>query len=171
MRGRVCSTITLVVDKGLNIIVDPGTLPHHGILIGELKKRALSIDDINIVCITHSHVDHYRYVGLFTQAKVLDYWGWWVGDSWGSATGIINDRIKIIETPGHTDDSITLLVKTSSGTIAICGDVFWDRDFPVDDPYAADKELLAASRKKLLQTADFIIPGHGDVFASSDAKQ
>lgn len=171
MRGRVCSTVTLVVDKGLHIIVDPGTLPHHGVLTEELKKRALSVDDINIVFITHSHVDHYRYAGLFTQAKVLDYWGWWIGDTWGSAAGSINENIKVLETPGHTDDSITLSVRTNIGTVAICGDVFWDKDYPVEDPYAVDKKLLQSSRKKVLETADYIIPGHGDIFASEDGWQ
>ena len=67
-------------------------------------------------------------------------------------------------TPGHSYDSITLLVKTNNGIVAICGDVFWKEDFPKDDPYASNKEKLEESRKKILEVADWIIPGHGKMF-------
>ncbi len=164
--GHACSTITLVEDKDLKIIVDPGTLSDPMVLIDALKKRNLSLDDINVVFITHSHLDHYKYVGLFPKAKILDYWGWWQGDLWSEneSDSIVNDNIKLIKTPGHSEDSITLLVKTEKGTIAICGDVFFKKNYPKDDPYASDKLLLKKSRQKLLEIADFIIPGHGDIF-------
>ncbi len=164
--GHACSTITLIEDKDLKIVVDPGTVSDPKVLIDALKKRNLSLDDINVVFITHSHIDHYKYVGLFPNAKILEYWGWWQGDLWSESEtdGIINDNIKVIETPGHSNDSITLLLKTHKGTMAICGDVFWKKNYPKDDPYASDKFLLKKSRQKLLKIADFIIPGHGDIF-------
>jgi glyoxylase-like metal-dependent hydrolase (beta-lactamase superfamily II) len=165
-QGKACSTITLVENKNLKIVVDPGTLSDPRVLIDALRKQNLSLDDINVVFITHSHVDHYKYAGLFPKAKILDYWGWWHGDSWSESEtdGIINDNIKVIKTPGHSHDSMTLLVETHKGTIAICGDVFWEKNYPKDDPYASDKLLLKKSRQKLLEIADFIIPGHGDMF-------
>ncbi len=164
--GHACSTITLIEDKDLKIVVDPGTLSDPMVLIDALKKRNLLLDDINVVFITHSHLDHYKYVGLFPEAKILDYWGWWQGDLWSEneSDGIINDNIKLIKTPGHSEDSMTLLVKTEKGTIAICGDVFFKKNYPKDDPYASDQLLLKKSRQKLLEIADFIIPGHGDIF-------
>jgi glyoxylase-like metal-dependent hydrolase (beta-lactamase superfamily II) len=170
--GRVCSTVTLVQDNDLNIIVDPGTLSSPQVLFQELNKRNLVPDDIDIVFITHSHIDHFKNVGLFTRARILDYWGWWDGDLWSKADGIINSNIQVLNTPGHSYDSITLQVKTGEGVIAICGDVFWDKDFPKyprDDPYAQDAALLEESRKKLVGTADYIIPGHGDRFHVSMA--
>ena len=166
--GRAGSTITLIEDKDLRVVVDPGALADPGLLLRELDKRGLSADDIDVVFITHSHMDHLRNIGLFPGAKILDYWGWWQGDVWSSPTGMINDHIKVIETPGHSHDSISLSVDTAEGVIAICGDVFWDSTFPErpeDDPFASDAALLAKSRKKLLETADYIIPGHGDIFA------
>jgi glyoxylase-like metal-dependent hydrolase (beta-lactamase superfamily II) len=165
-RGHACSTVTLIEDKEWKIVVDPGTLSEPKILIDALKKRNLSPDDINVVCITHSHIDHYKYVGLFPKAKILEYYGWWQGDFWSETetSGIINDNIQIIKTPGHSHDSITLLVKTHKGTVAICGDVFWKKNYPKDDPYASDNFLLKKSRQKLLKIADYIIPGHGNIF-------
>lgn len=78
--GHSCSTVTLVQDNGFNIIVDPGTLPNQTVLTDKLEEVGLSIDDINVVFITHSHMDHYRNIGMFPKAKVLDCWGWWEGD-------------------------------------------------------------------------------------------
>lgn len=74
------------------------------------------------------------------------------------------DDIKIIKTPGHSYDGITLFVKTGRGVIAICGDVFWKENSPKNDPYASDKEKLQESRKRVLEMADYIIPGHGKMF-------
>jgi glyoxylase-like metal-dependent hydrolase (beta-lactamase superfamily II) len=58
-------------------------------------------------------------------------------------------------------------VKTDQGKIAICGDVFWKKDYPKtpeDDPYADDRKTLKKTRKKVLEMADYIIPGHGRIF-------
>lgn len=162
--GASCSTITLVRGKGITMIVDPGTLKSQSLLVEKLKEEGLTIDDVNIVFITHSHMDHYRNIGMFPKAKALDYWGWWEGDVWSECDEDLTNDIKIIKTPGHNYDGITLLVKTDKGKIAICGDVFWKEDYSEDDPYASDKEKLKESRKKLLEIADYIIPGHGNMF-------
>ncbi len=162
--GHSCSTIVLVKDKNLKIIVDPGTVPDQNLIKERLKEEGLNVDDINMVFITHSHMDHYRNIGMFPKAKVLDYWGWWEGDVWKKANENVTEDIKVIKTPGHSQDSITFLVKTEKGTVAICGDVFWKENFPEDDPYATDKEKLKESRKKVLEMADWIIPGHGKMY-------
>ncbi len=161
---KTCPTIILVKDKDIVMIVDPGVLEDQKMLIDKLKEEGLTINDINIVCITHSHIDHYRNIGMFPKAKTLEYYGLWDGqiaDDWQEQ---FTDDIRIIKTPGHDYSSITLLVKTEKGTVAICGDVFWKENFPEDDPYASDKEKLKESRKKVLEIADYIIPGHGKMF-------
>ena len=162
--GHSCSTVALVQDKGLNIIIDPGTLPNQKMLIDKLKKVGLDVDDINIVFITHSHMDHYRNIGMFPKAKALDYWGWWESDVWNEYKNPLTNNIKIIRTPGHSSDGVTLLVETSKGKIAICGDVFWKEDYPKNDPYANNKKKLRESREKVIKMADWIIPGHGKMF-------
>jgi len=159
-----CCTITLVKDKNIIMVVDPGTLKDQKLLIEALKGEGLTINDVNVVCITHSHMDHYRNIGMFPEAKALDYWGLWDKDKvdeWGNQ---FTDDIKIIKTPGHNYDGITLLVKTDRGAIAICGDVFWKENFPEDDQYASDKGRLMESREKVLEIADWVIPGHGKMF-------
>lgn len=165
--GRSCSTITLVQDNNINMVVDPGTLADPELLINALKENNLTINDINIVCITHSHMDHYRNIGLFNKAKALDFWGWWENDTWTEYKEVSKD-IQILNTPGHSKDSITLLVKTDKGTIAICGDVFWKKDYPKHDKYAEDEQQLNKSRKLVLEKADFIIPGHGKMYSPGE---
>ncbi|MBD3208736.1 MAG: MBL fold metallo-hydrolase [Candidatus Nealsonbacteria bacterium] len=161
---RTCPTITLVKDKDIIMIVDPGVLESQQMLIDKLKEGGLTVHDINVVCITHSHIDHYRNIGMFPKAKTLEHWGLWdknTVDDWNEQ---FTDDIKIIKTPGHSYDNITLLVKTDRGTVAICGDVFWKKDFPEDDEYASDKEKLKESRSKVLKLSDWVIPGHGKMF-------
>lgn len=163
-KGHACSTITLVQDRNLNIIIDPGTTKNQNAIIQALKKEKLKASDINVVFITHAHTDHYRNIGMFTKAKTLDYWGWWDGDTSKKANKKITKNIEIIKTPGHSDDGMTMVVKTKLGKIAICGDVYWKKDFPKKDSYANNPKLLAKSRRTILKLADYIIPGHGDIY-------
>lgn len=164
---RACSTVSLVIDQDLKIISDPGSMANPDDLIKKLRKRGLTTKDIDMVFISHSHLDHYKYVGLFPDAKVLDYWGLWEGDRCRSGVRTVNKNISVVDTPGHTFDSITLLVNTNKGVVAICGDVFWEKDLPELDRFASDLKQLRKSRKLLLTCAHYIIPGHGGIFETS----
>lgn len=159
-----CSTISLIKDGNLNIVIDPGVLESQQILIDALKREGLSINDVDIVCITHSHIDHYRNIGMFPDAKTLEFFGLWDKNSvsdWGEQ---FSEDIKIIKTPGHNYDGLTFLVKTKEGIVAVCGDVFWKENFPEKDPYASDDKKLEESRKKVLQLSDYVIPGHAGIY-------
>ncbi len=159
-----CATVTLVKSKNITMVVDPGTMKYQNMLTEKLKEEGLTKDDINVVCITHSHIDHYRNAGMFPRARALDYWGIWEGDTVKDWKRKFADDIEILKTPGHNYDGITLLVKTYNGVVAICGDVFWKENFPKDDPYASDKIKLKESREKILEIADWIIPGHSGMY-------
>ncbi|MEK6820309.1 MAG: MBL fold metallo-hydrolase, partial [Nanoarchaeota archaeon] len=160
--GRTCSTISLIKDGGIIMISDPGTVKNQDVIKEALKKEGLKIDDINFVFITHSHIDHYRNIGMFPDAKTLEYFGIWEEDKQGEGwKENFSENIKIIKTPGHSNDNLTLLIKTNKGIVAVCGDVFWKENSPANDPYASDKEKLKESREKILKLADYIIPGHG----------
>ncbi len=166
-----CSTVTLIKDGDLIIIVDPGTMKDQAILIKKLREENLTIGDVNVVCVTHGHPDHYRNVGMFPKAKLLEYWGLWDRDSVEDWESPFSKDIEIIKTPGHDDAAITLLVKIDQGKIAVCGDVFWwttsekqEVDINKKDPFAKNQKRLVDSRKKLLEVADYIIPGHGKMF-------
>ena len=161
---KTCPTITLVRDQDFVIVVDPGVLENQNILADALKKEELSLEDVNTIFITHSHIDHYRNIGMFPNAKVIEYYGVWDKNKVEDRQNQLTEDIKIIETPGHNYTSLTLLVKIALGNIAICGDVFWKENYPEIDEYADDPEKLKETRKKLLELADYIIPGHAGMY-------
>lgn len=161
---KTCPTISLVRDGDIIMVVDPGVLESQQILIAELKKEGIEIDDVNIVCITHSHIDHYRNIGMFPKAKTLEYFGLWDKNTVEDWQKQFTENIKILKTPGHDYTSITLLVRTINGVVAICGDVFWKENYPKKDIYASDLKKLKKSRELVLKMADHIVPGHGKIY-------
>lgn len=162
---KTLTTTTLVRDRDWVIVIDPGVLESQDVLRDALAQEGLKIDDVNLVIITHSHLDHYRNVGMFPKAKNLEYWALWDGLKAGEWREQFSDDIRIIKTPGHNYDGLTILVKTESGMVAIAGDLWWKENNPQDhDPYASDQEKLKESRQNVLKLADWIIPGHGPMF-------
>lgn len=158
-------TTTLIKDEEIIAVVDPGVLNDKSILIDALAKEGLRIKDITHVFVTHSHIDHYRNVGMFpVTTKVLEYWAEWNGGRPKNWDEQFTRNIRIIKTPGHNYDGLTFLVKTKLGQVAIVGDLWWKENYPSDDPYASDMQKLKESRKKILEIADYIIPGHGKMF-------
>lgn len=161
------STITLVRDGDFVIVVDPGTIESQQIIIDALAKEGLSIHDVNYVCITHSHIDHYRNIGMFPKAKIIEFYGVWDGEVVVPWSENFSENIKIMVTPGHDSTSISILATTYEGVVAICGDVFWKENYPEDpyeDTYADNYDKLIESRKKILETADWVVPGHGGIY-------
>lgn len=157
-------TMTLVRDDDLVILSDPGVLDDQKILIDALAKEDLNINDVTHVFITHSHMDHYRNLGMFPRAIAIDYWGLWDGAKCEDRPEKLTNNIEIIETPGHSSDGLTMLIKTDKGTTAVVGDLWWSERGPENDPYASDPEKLIESRQKVSELADLIIPGHGGMF-------
>ena len=163
-RAKARATVSLIYDKDTVMVVDPGTLEDQQILIEALKKEGLTVNDITMVGITHSHVDHYRNVGMFPKAKVLEYWGLWDGVAWGAFEENFSKDIKVLKTPGHDYSCITFFVTTDNGVVAVCGDVFFNEDGPNQDPFATDSKKLDESRKLIVTTSDWIIPGHAPIY-------
>lgn len=161
---KTCPTITLVVDKDIVMVVDPGALDSQNILVDALVKEGYSVNDVNMVCITHSHAHHYLNVGMFPGVKVLEYFGLWTGGIVEDWQENFSDDIQILKTPGHDYTGLTLFVKTDDGVVAICGDVFWKESSPEFDMYATDQKALAHSRQLVMQMADWIIPGHAGMY-------
>lgn len=163
-------TVSLIKDGDIVMVVDPGTIGNKQILIDALQKEGLSVADVNYVCITHSHVDHYLNAGMFPKAKILEYFGIWDGEKFEDWNENFSENIQILKTPGHDETSITLFVKTGEGVVAICGDVFWRENYPEPelDIYASDIKKLEKSRKLIVEISHWIIPGHGGIFKTAN---
>ncbi len=167
------STVTLVKAGGKNIIVDPGC--NRKKLIGALQKEGLKTADIDFVLLTHNHADHSLLAGIFENAKVLTTEETYDNDN-QTAHGnkIPGTDLQIIQTAGHSQEHCSLVVQTANGTYIIAGDVFWWADNEaqavdiekIDDahPNEVNMNKLTVSRKKILEIADYVIPGHGKMF-------
>lgn len=168
------STTTLVQQNGLNLIVDPGC--NRVRLVESLAKNGLMTSDINYVLLTHGHTDHALLAGMFENARALNdseiYEGEKQVEHGGKVPGM---DLEIVETPGHSGDSCSLIVKSQEGTIVVAGDVFWwkdaeNKDYSFEalldhkDVYVEEYTILRTSRKRILEIADYIIPGHGKMF-------
>ena len=166
------STVTLVKTGGKNIIVDPGF--NREKLLNVLKEENLKTSDVDFVFLTHGHIDHSLLAGIFENAKIVDELYIYQKDAVIKHGGIIPDTdLKVIRTPGHKEEHCSLIVETKEGVYAVAGDVFWwmegekqevDINKPDADPEHMNIQKLVASRKKILEIADWVIPGHGKVF-------
>jgi len=164
---------TLVVDSGKRIIVDPGCNPQK--LLAGLANAGLKPKDIDFVFLTHYHVDHVLNVRLFPDAPVLDKDKVYKGDlEYFYKDKIPGTQVEVVPTPGHAKEHACLLVNTAEGVIAVAGDLWWWEDgkqktdakslLSLKDPSVTDYAVMLKSRRKILQRADWVIPGHGKAF-------
>ncbi|UCH88388.1 MAG: MBL fold metallo-hydrolase [Thermoplasmata archaeon] len=171
------STVTLIrsEDKG-NILIDTGEPSRRLELLSALKKKAGMVPaDINFLVVTHSHIDHVGNNELFVNANILAHKTDFLGRG-GKCFGITlikegyviseQPRAYVIETPGHTRGSISVIVE-SDKIYAITGDAL-----PIEDNYKQwvppginiDPALAIKSMERIVKIADVIIPGHDNMF-------
>lgn len=175
---RACGTITLVKSHK-NCIVDLGMPSDKALILKQLKAQRLTPKEIDYVILTHSDVDHIGNLNLFPDAVFIGGNDVIRGDhflEFFKEKYTIDENISVLHTPGHDNRSISVLVKTAKGLVAITGDLFeYNKDWLTIDtskawePWSQDPEKQNASRKKIWSTADFIVPGHGDMFAVDKA--
>ena len=169
------STTCLVTAENKKIITDPGC--NREKLLTALNKEGLTTDDIDYVFLSHCHLDHILLAGVFQKAKFITFDSNLMYDKdfmFEFDKRTLGKDVEIIETPGHVLEHLSLLVNTPNGKIAIAGDVIWwaDSEKQVFDINQKDRsqakglnvKKLTESRKKLLEIADYIIPGHGKMF-------
>jgi glyoxylase-like metal-dependent hydrolase (beta-lactamase superfamily II) len=169
------STVCLITTENKKIITDPGC--NRLKLLEALSRENLKTGDIDYVFHSHRHPDHTLLAGIFENAKhiTFDMGMMYENDTLTEfSKNILSDDIEIINTPGHVNEHISLIVKTSNGKIGIAGDVIWwlDGEPQIFDLHQRDHsqaidldmESLVKSRKKLLAESNYIIPGHGKMF-------
>ncbi|XP_057333085.1 metallo-beta-lactamase domain-containing protein 1 [Microplitis mediator] len=185
---------TLIKSPTINIIVDTMTAWDRDKIVTALRSHNIKPEDINYVICTHGHADHIGNNNLFTHARqhivghciqretIFD-------ESQIGTKGEyqLNEDIKVIATPGHTAEDITLLIKNcriinndandvdgsqalQTHCVAITGDLF-EKEADIADPElwkaVGSKELQqtqAKNRLMIIKTADYIVPGHGALF-------
>lgn len=169
---KVASTIVLVKAEDATIVVDPGMVASRDLITDGLAEHGVTPDDVTHVFISHHHPDHTVNIGMFPRAKVVDFGGIVEADIWSDHPDrwTITPGVWVLRTPGHTKQDASLIVETAEGVYAMTH-VWWtDEMQPTVDPLAEDQKALEASRLKVLEIADWIIPGHGEKFANPDRR-
>jgi glyoxylase-like metal-dependent hydrolase (beta-lactamase superfamily II) len=173
---RADGTVTLV--KGAHkVLVDTGGPWDRDAIISALAAEGLSPADVDHVICTHGHSDHVGNIGLFPHATLIVSHDISNGDLYTShpfARGeryAIDEHLEVIPTPGHTSQDVSVVVRTQAGVYAIAGDLFECEGDLVDEELwrasSEDSALQAESRARILSLADFIVPGHGGMFATA----
>lgn len=147
----------------------------------ELKKLAINPQDITHVVCTHGHSDHIGCNYLFLNAvehivgraistknvyRVIE----------DDSNHTIDEGIYVRPTPGHTLDSVSLIVENtnlSTKPVAVCGDLFEKRDDCFHELIwiGAGSESVEQQKRCRLEIAEMagvIIPGHGPKFEVTD---
>ncbi len=168
------STATLIKSNNNLIVFDPGC--NRKKLFEALNMEKLKPEDINFVVLSHGHVDHSLLTGMFKNAKVISFESLLYDKDLmlEFKDDILGQDTKIIKTPGHSAEHISLVVDTNKGKYIIAGDIFWwvDGEEQIVDinkedtahPAELNMKELRKSREKILEIADYVIPGHGEIF-------
>lgn len=83
---------------------------------------------------------------------------------------VINQNIKVIPTPGHTLQDVSVIFKDKNNLVyAIVGDLFENENDLLNELIwinagSDNIELQRHNRLKIMDIADYIIPGHGAMF-------
>jgi len=56
-------------------------------------------------------------------------------------------------------------VASTPDGVYVCTHAWWGADGPASDPFSPDQAVLSRSRRRILDIASVIIPGHGPSFA------
>lgn len=170
---RVASTVVLVRENDVIIIVDPGMVRERSVILDPLHALGVNEDEVTDIIISHHHPDHTLNAALFPRARVHDVWAIYDHDVWGDRSDVIEGApsVSLLDTPGHTPQDISTVIETDVG-IVVCTHVWWSLSGPMVDPLAANQDLLEQSRQIILRLNPVrIIPGHGEPFTPTDLHQ
>ena len=169
---------TLILDSGQTILVDTMGPRAAGRLTDLLLQHGIRPQDVNVLIGTHSHPDHIGNLNLFTNAR-LHVCGFSVyhedrytdhlfteGESLD-----ISPNVTVIPTPGHTLSCVSVVVRNVDGlgTVVVAGDLFEKEEDLRDESLwinagSEDEESQRNNREKVMQMADYVVPGHGNMF-------
>jgi glyoxylase-like metal-dependent hydrolase (beta-lactamase superfamily II) len=164
--GRFASTVSFVRDGTALIVVNPGMVADiESILrpLGHLGVRPEAVTDVVLLSARPAHMVN---AALFPVARLHDATAVYQNDRKAPrpADGfLISPSARLIQTPGHRPDDLTLLVATIRGIVALTH--LWSSRS--DSPeWLADGDPGASRQAKtrVLGVASRIVPAHGAPF-------
>ncbi|MBT2441851.1 MBL fold metallo-hydrolase [Streptomyces sp. ISL-36] len=169
---RTASTVSLLRDGDVVVVVDPGMVADRELILGPLDAAGVVPGQVTDVVFSHHHPDHTLNAALFPAARYHDHWAVYQDDLWTDrpADGFaLSPSIRLAATPGHTAEDISTLAETADGLVVLTH-LWWSSDGPVEEPYATDPAALHASRRAILDLSPaLVVPGHGAAFTPTAA--
>jgi glyoxylase-like metal-dependent hydrolase (beta-lactamase superfamily II) len=169
--GRVVdasSSISLVEEGDLKMVVDTGLGRDLEFLIESLKKAALSPEEVTDVVNTHLHVDHVGCNDLFENARFVAH------ELEEPPVGTLKIKgpleltpgVRVVPTPGHTLGSVSVFV-SGERNWAIAGDAVpskgnYEKHVPPSMNF--DPRIALESLDVIIGWADAVVPGHDKPF-------
>ena len=174
---------TVLLRGERTIVVDPGLPLQNEPVVRALEARGLSRADVDLVVLTHAHLDHAgACVDLRAPVVVHEL------EARSSVMGLrgrsprapaarvprsgkqgeLAPGVEWARTPGHCDGHISLKVDTAEGPVVLCGDTIGPgrAEFDAMTPSGpAAAELLASWRRIRAWEPARVIAGHLAPFA------
>jgi len=148
-----------------------------------MRQHGIDWKDIDFVVSTHGHSDHTGNNNLFLSAKHV------VGNSVSyehmyydyetifNRDGVfkIDEYVQIVTTPGHTLSDVSVIVRTDEGLVGVVGDLYECEEDINDESIwlnagSENPDLQRQHRKAIMEQVDWIVPGHGPMFATAKYK-
>ncbi|ENN95651.1 hypothetical protein J422_06673 [Methanocaldococcus villosus KIN24-T80] len=151
---KASSSSTFISTEKHNILVDTSTKDKLKII---LKNLPVKPDEIDVIINTHSHYDHVENNDFFKEATV--YGSPKEGSYFEDYKKLKDKEIEIIETPGHTYGSISVIYKD----YIIVGDAspLKDNILKLIPPRVnVDENLALKSLIKIRKLKKNVITGH-----------
>jgi len=171
------------IDGPVKVLIDPGhrhLFEHVRKGLGELN---LSLEDIDVVMITHGHPDHFEAVQEFPDATLLamaqeefEFIKKATGNYYkvrepafylqGGDLHVGDHHFQIIPTPGHSPGSISIYWRDYK--VLFTGDVIFKRSVGRTDLPGGKGRLLRESIETLATLeVEYLMPGHGEIITGT----
>lgn len=178
---------TYLIDGDKRILVDPG---HHRLFThveAGLREAGLSVDDIDLVIVTHAHPDHMEAVQVFQRPTLfaigLVEMGFLreVAQRHGMDVAALepdlflqegemkagSNAFQIVQAPGHSPGSICLYWPEHKALFT--GDVVFNQGIGRTDLPGGSGSLLKESIRRLSSLdVEYLLPGHGEIVAGKE---
>lgn len=175
--ASITSSVTLLKGEHI-ILVDSGHTKFEELLLEKLEENGVKPEDVEYVINTHSHHDHISNNHLFKNAAIVRHLGIWRPDGSIEAYATVEDidipGVRLIETPGHTQDSISVIAESDGKRYVMSGDAIRDDVIRKRDSLPkgyAHTDNYADNAKKIFENADVILPGHGSIIEGENLEE